>query len=65
MTDSEMWPYMVKYLADAFEWAEKAPENKKEYLGMHIGKIEVCIEGELVGYIYTGDEMHYESVEGS
>jgi len=61
--DNTMYPYMVRYLDDAFGWAESAPENVPEYLGMHIGRIEVCIEGELIGYIHTGDDMHFESVE--
>jgi hypothetical protein len=63
VTDNSLWPYMVKYLDAAFDWAEKAPEGAKEYLGMHIGRIEVCIEGELIGYIHTGDELHFEPVE--
>jgi hypothetical protein len=62
VSNEAMWPYMAKYLNDAFDWAEKAPESDPVYLGMHIGKIEVCIDGELIGHIHTGDEMRFEPV---
>lgn len=59
------WPFMAKYLSDAFAWAENAPENDPAYLGMYIGKMEVCIDGQVIGHIYTGDELRFEPVEES
>jgi hypothetical protein len=53
-----IWPYLAKYLAEAFAWAGAAPEEQT--VGLYVDLIPVMCAGEIVGHIVTGEEMRFE-----
>ena len=61
----EVPAFLVRFLAEAMEWAEKAPEHGQEK-GVHVyvSKIAVVCEGEVIGHLINEDpEWLYRSCE--
>lgn len=56
------YAYFVDFIQKALIWAAQSPEDSG-VAHLYIDHLDVMLEGELVGRIYTGDELRFVPVK--